>query len=450
MVRALSHSNLKSNMNFPELSNSTQYVALAGGAAMVVAGWNQVKSIFSYLSSFLIVRAHIDSRLNYEVTRHIRRHWRLVPSGTFTIDENKTMHLRWRMQVKVPYKLPRDNSIYFRGLNIIVFHGGAHGAVSITTFRWTSVENIIKAALNEDVAEQKLREEDASYRSRFVIHEITGRDKSEMGMDLHAKQASGGGIGNAPEGTAESSSSAWVFPEIDKSFMYDKVDYLEDTKKPSNDLSVYLTQDAKALLDETTKWFEQREWFLQRMIPWRRGLLLYGPGGTGKSTFAVILAQKLGIPIYRFHLNTLSDVEFMNNIGWVNNPCVILFEDFDRVFNGRESVKNQYLSFDTVINSMSGVKTLEGVIFIVTTNNVGAIDPAIGVEVQGSQMSSRPGRIDRILCMNGMAEDKRRLMIQRILGDWPELVDRAYAETDNFTIVQTQEYCVQRALERIH
>ena len=436
-------------MDLPQLSGNAQYLALAGGAAMVAAGWQQVKSIFSYMSSFLIVRAHVDSTLNYELTRHLRRHWRLVPSGTFGIDQNKTMHLRWRMQVKVPYKLPSGNSIYFRGGHVIVFHGGASGPVNITTFRWTSVQNIIKAALEDDVAEQKLREQDTNYRSRFVVNEITGRDKSEA-MDL-SNRIEGKTSSSGSDSPAESTSSnSWIFPEIDTSFMYDRSEYLEDTKKPSNDLSVYLAPDARALLDETTKWFEQREWFLQRMIPWRRGLLLYGPGGTGKSTFAVILAQKLGIPIYRFHLNTLSDVEFMNNIGWVNNPCVILFEDFDRVFNGRESVKNQYLSFDTVINSMSGVKTLEGVIFIVTTNNIEAIDPAIGVEVEGSQMSSRPGRIDRILCMNGMAEDKRKLMIQRILGDWPELVEQAHSETENFTIVQTQEYCVQRALERIH
>lgn len=439
-------------MQLSDLTSNAQYVALAGLATVVVAGWRQVQGFLRYIAGFLVVTASLDSSLGFPLTRYFRKNWYLLPSGQFWIMTTRAMHQSWKMRVTVPFKIPNKTSVYLRWPHAVVFTGGANGGLKITTLRWTNVKTIIREALEQDV-EYDRQANLSSITSRYHVYEIMGQDKSLVGFQGQTRPR---GDDSEPTSASEgkisgsgSSDDPWIFPDLDKSFMYDYADYTEPAKS-YDDGVCFLPDDAMMLLEETQKWFQQREWFQHRVIPWRRGMLLYGPGGTGKSTFANIMAKRLKVPLYRFHLNTLSDMEFMERMDNLQSPCVVLFEDFDQVFNKRQSVKNQYLSFDTVINMLSGVKTLEGVVTVITTNHLEAIDPAIGVDVGESGMSSRPGRIDRVLYMGSLPAAQRHLMIERILSDWPDLIEKAKSETDNFTIVQTQEYCVQQALLRIH
>ena len=435
---------------FNELTSNAHFVALAAAGAVIATGWRQIKSAMSYLSSFLVVTYKMDSRFNYSLTKYLRSQWSVIPNGKFWIVSSRERHQRMKIQVVVPYTLPSTPTIYRRGWKFLVFTTSATNQTQITTFRWINVQEIVRESCQREVEEDLALNREATYKSRFSVYDIVGRDKSDNRL------AGGGGSVTEPEPGASKgdltgdSQVPWIFPDVDTSFMYSADEYTDPPKK-EGDGSEFLSKDTSELLSETAKWYDKREWFQERMIPWRRGILLYGPGGTGKSTLAVILARRLMIPIYRFHLNTLSDKEFLDRMSsTVSSPCVVLFEDFDRVFKGRDSVKNNYLSFDTVINAMSGVKTVEGVIFVITTNDITSIDPSIGVQVEGTQMSSRPGRIDRILYMGEMPTEQRHLLIDKILGDWTDLAEQAKLSTEGFTIVQTQEFCVQLALEKIH
>jgi ATP-dependent 26S proteasome regulatory subunit len=73
------------------------------------------------------------------------------------------------------------------------------------------------------------------------------------------------------------------------------------------------------------------------------------------------------------------------NMAKVNTPAVFLFEDFDAVFQGRKSVDEKgQLTFDQVLQVMSGVEECDGVVMCLTTNNFDSLDPAI----------VRPGRAE--------------------------------------------------------
>src|SRR5215210_164674 len=96
----------------------------------------------------------------------------------------------------------------------------------------------------------------------------------------------------------------------------------------------------KALLNEIELWRNNRLWYLDKGIPWKRGWLLFGPPGTGKTALARAFAEDLNMPVYVFNLAEMTNHELVKT--WtdmqVNVPCVALIEDIDNVFHGRENV----------------------------------------------------------------------------------------------------------------
>ena len=165
---------------------------------------------------------------------------------------------------------------------------------------------------------------------------------------------------------------------------------------------------------------------------------------------AGVLAQTLDIPIYRYALATLSDQEFMREWKNMATPCVALFEDFDNVFHGRYSqTEHKSLTFDCVLNQISGVSSMDGVFLVITTNCLDKIDSAMGVSTDAAGLSSRPGRIDRVVYLGETNVDIRNRIVQHILPDWPEAHADLVDKGDGYTPVQFQELCVAYALKRI-
>ena len=50
---------------------------------------------------------------------------------------------------------------------------------------------------------------------------------------------------------------------------------------------------SERILDDLGEWRGSKEWYRQRGIPYRRGYLLHGPPGSGKTSFIMALAGHL-------------------------------------------------------------------------------------------------------------------------------------------------------------
>lgn len=141
----------------------------------------------------------------------------------------------------------------------------------------------------------------------------------------------------------------------------------------------------------------------------KRGILMYGEPGCGKSGIIQLISQQLiekdGIVI---NVKDEEDVEkftsFIATFRKVepNRPIVVLLEDIDSLA-GENSYQTARL-----LNILDGVKQIEGVVYIATTNYP---------EKLQERITNRPSRFDRRYKVELPNEDIRRAYIQHKLSE---------------------------------
>ena len=131
--------------------------------------------------------------------------------------------------------------------------------------------------------------------------------------------------------------------------------------------------------------YEDIEADVQRLVKGeinKTSCLLYGPPGSGKSQFVRYLSKKYNLPInIVFFDASYNNLDIARMFAEVPRNCIVLMEDFDNYFNGRECVMKHEevkFTFDSLINSLDGVHNdYRGVLFVMTTNNIDAIDDSL-------------------------------------------------------------------------
>jgi mitochondrial chaperone BCS1 len=87
-----------------------------------------------------------------------------------------------------------------------------------------------------------------------------------------------------------------------------------------------ILRDINDFLDPATS-----RWYSNRGIPYRRGILLHGPPGTGKTSLSFALAGVFGLDIYCMSLSekTLSEEDLILLFNSLPKRCIVLLEDID-------------------------------------------------------------------------------------------------------------------------
>jgi chaperone BCS1 len=104
-------------------------------------------------------------------------------------------------------------------------------------------------------------------------------------------------------------------------------------KRPMS--SIVLNPGVKEmLLDDARDFLRSEKWYADRGIPFRRGYLLHGVPGSGKSSLIHALAGQLQLDIYVVSLSAgwISDNTLTTLMGRVPARCVLLLEDLDAAF----------------------------------------------------------------------------------------------------------------------
>lgn len=214
-----------------------------------------------------------------------------------------------------------------------------------------------------------------------------------------------------------------------------------------------LNPEIEDLRDEIKFWFNSREWYEERGILHRRGYLLWGSAGTGKSMFSRAIAEELNVPLIIFDLASMNNTEFIEAWNQILPGRIVLFEDFDVIFDKRKNLVGSDLTFDIILNCLSGADQKQGILTIITTNYPEKLDYALGgpteEELKNGRMvekiPSRPGRIDRSCKFVSLDHNGRMKLAMRIVKD-ETMANRLIDEGSTDSAAQFQERCFRAAI----
>ena len=438
---------------------------LVGGAAIaaVVASWQHIKGFLYKIFSLLVVTVRLDGgpmgegTIAYCFSKLKRLSWgdRFFSSWYMYVKQDKK-----RRSVAFEDLTKRSGLFLYGKVPILLgiksesVNGGDSKEASFSYIRGTlNLEKFL--SMSHTYYNEKSQENITQEKSRFRVVRMSGAG-SIIGR-RHQNSDSGDPPAEVSNSTREDTTTFTLgsrklidlVPSDIGIDVIDKGSAFEALAFPKEIIDVY---------DEICKWKNSEKWYRDRNIPWRRGVLFYGKPGTGKSSLAKALAYDLDVPVYVFDLSTMSNDELVSNWNRMKGfvPCISLIEDIDGVFEGRDNKLKDFgggLTFDCLLNCLSGIDSNDGVFTIVTTNRVDTLDEAIGVprtdkHINGTFISTRPGRIDRAIELCILDEECRRKIAVKILDCFPEFVEKIVADGEGDTGAQFQERCTQIALKK--
>jgi chaperone BCS1 len=191
----------------------------------------------------------------------------------------------------------------------------------------------------------------------------------------------------------------------------------------------------EAIVHDLQEFLDRRSWYRQMGLPYRRGYLLYGTPGSGKSSLVHALASQFKFDVYVLTLSGMSDQRLMTLLAEIPDRSVVLMEDIDAAFHDRElspELKRSEVTFSGLLNALDGLMTGQGRILFATTNHRDKLDEAL----------IRPGRIDRQL---ELVNANRYQLTQLFLRFYPEEIALADRFADS-----VGEYMVSMAAVQEH
>lgn len=163
-----------------------------------------------------------------------------------------------------------------------------------------------------------------------------------------------------------------------------------DDMKPRTLESVILKDgQLERLTADLSTFLDSEEDYARLFQPWHRGYLFHGAPGTGKTSIARAIAHHFQMPVYYLPLGDVEqDANLISLVQQIRQQCMLLIEDVDVYSSaqerGGEEGDKKRASLSAVLNTLDGLWTPHGLVTVLTTNNIDALDEAV----------IRAGRVD--------------------------------------------------------
>ncbi|AXI07869.1 ATPase [Oceanobacillus zhaokaii] len=236
--------------------------------------------------------------------------------------------------------------------------------------------------------------------------------------------------------------------EKQRNYMLDGINVLTDTEdglERSKEQITNQIQREDILLEEDVKtdiyrsideFFHKSGTFFKKYnIPYRRGILLYGSPGNGKTTLVKSIAGSVSAPVVYWQITeyttSYSIKEVFSTVTKIA-PMILIIEDIDSMPEHARSV---------FLNTLDGATTKEGIFLIGTTNYPEKIDPAL---------INRAGRFDRAYEIKQPDDALRNEYLRKkgLTQFLDEVVlDHLTTQTEGLSIAQLNELYMSVALQ---
>jgi len=200
---------------------------------------------------------------------------------------------------------------------------------------------------------------------------------------------------------------------------------------------------------------QSQKWYLERGVPYRRGYLLHGPPGCGKSSYVLALSGALRYSICVLNLGdpSLTDDRLQHLLAVAPPRTIILIEDIDQASSVQVERDGPYagstrVTFSGLLNALDGVTATEERLVFMTTNKYNTLPPAL----------IRPGRVDMKIYIGLASRDQFSRMFSRFYPDASKELETRFCdgfENTGLSMAELQGYFLyfkdspERAVESI-
>lgn len=208
---------------------------------------------------------------------------------------------------------------------------------------------------------------------------------------------------------------------------------------------IYILPDmaTESILTEVSKFWSSEAKYRAHKLLYKRGLILWGPPGGGKTVAVKILMNELvkrdGVVIMASNISlTILCLKAIRRIEPKRN-LIVVFEDIDEIIN--------YNGESGVLSMLDGENNVDNVLNLATTNYPDKL---------GARIINRPSRFDRRIYVGMPSAEARRAYLSRATNDGLATadLDRWVTDSEDLSIAHLRElvaavHCLEQPYEDV-
>ncbi len=209
---------------------------------------------------------------------------------------------------------------------------------------------------------------------------------------------------------------------------------LRKQKINTDELYELPTPEISVILNDLKSFWNKIEIYDQYKLMHKRGILLYGDPGAGKSGILQLCMKHIIEELNGLVINLKDEDTVRGYLDVVpklrqiepERPIVVIIEDIDSIAGESSYITSQLL------NMLDGIKQIENVAYIATTNYP---------EKLAERITNRPSRFDRRYYIAPPSREVRKAYLERKLGDASKLtnMDQWIDDTEGMSMSHLKE-----------